>query len=134
MNTTIKSGRSSKSEQGYALALTMVIGGVVLALFAGAARWSATSSVINDRNNIYTRTVSAAEAASETVLSYIARDFFNQSFKPSNLAAYRSLVPATGWAAEFQFSDGAGQVNATAVESGSCVLITNLNSEFGWTR
>ncbi len=118
------------SERGYALLLVMVIAGVALLLYAAAAQFTLSSSALNERNNRYNAAVAAAEGASELALSYIERDFYNQSFSPGNLSGYQSLVPTQTWATAYQFSDGAGNLNQTFVQSGALTLSTNLNSQF----
>jgi hypothetical protein len=110
--------------------MTLTVGSVILALYAGAARWSAASSVINDRNNTYNRAVSAAEGASEKVLSYMARDFFNQTYNPANLSVYSTLLPTTSWSGDYTFGNGFGLDDRIGVTSGSNLLITNLDSQF----
>ena len=129
INTRWADGKGG-SRAAYSLLITLVVVGVIMVLFAGAAKWSSTSVTLDDRNNTYVRTVSAAEAATEQALSCLARDFFNQTFDPSTLGAYRREVPATEWAASYAFSDGNGGAGQTAVESGSLTLITNLNSQY----
>ena len=74
-----------KSRNGYALLLVMVMAAASILIYSSAAKWTSTSVVLNDRNNTYNGAVAAAEAATEVVLGYMTRDFFNQSFDPTRL-------------------------------------------------
>ena len=121
---------SRPSQAGYALLLALVFVGVSLLLLTSLLQWTSGNTMLTDRNNAYNRAVGAAEAATEIVLSHITRDFVNQSFDPANLGGYRSLVPTTDWAAEYEFSDGAGAVNQTWVDSSPTRVLTNLDSQF----
>ena len=120
----------NRSESAYALITVLVMAGVGIAIYASVARWTASNVVINDRNNVYNSAVAAAEGASETVLSYLARDFFNQSYSPGNMTYYRALLPTNDWAARYAFSDNAGGSNQTWVSSTPNTVMTNLNSQF----
>ncbi len=119
-----------RTQQAYSLLTVMIITGVSLTIFAGAAKWTATTSLLNDRNNTYNSAVAAAEGASETVLSQLAHDFANQSFNPANVSAYGSLIPTEPWAAAYEFSDGAGGSNQTWVSTTPTQVLTNLDSQF----
>ena len=122
--------RNHQSQKGYALLLVMVLAAASLLIYSSAANWTSTSIVMNDRNNTYTRATAAAEAATEVVLGYMTRDFFNQSYSPANLTHYGSFIPTTGWASEYQFTDGAGTLNTTWVSSSPNMVMTNLDSQF----
>lgn len=122
--------KKKRRQEAYALATVMVIGGISIGLFASAARWTESSSVLNDRHNTYNSAVAAAEGATELVLSYLDRDFVNQSYDPANLIAYQNLVPTNDWAAAYQFSDGAGGVNRTFVTGSSTNVMTSLSGQF----
>jgi hypothetical protein len=119
-----------KSRDGYALLLVMVLAAASILIYASAANWTATSTRLTDRNNTYNRAVAAAEGASEVVLGYMARDFFNQSFDPNRLSYYGSFIPTNDWAATYQFSDGAGGLNSSWVSSSHTMVMTNLDSQF----
>jgi len=99
-------------------------------------QWTSGNTLITDRNNAYNRAVGAAEAATENALSHVTRDFVNQSFDPANVGHYRNLIPTNDWAAEYEFSDGAGGIDRVWVESSATKVFTNLASQFsglyGW--
>ncbi len=112
------------STSGSALVLTMVMTGAALAILAGAMAWSASSAKLNERSNSYTRSVAAAEAATEKVLSLISRDFLlgGDKLVRDNLSTYRQVVPTaadspywSGW----EFNDASGNSGQTFVEVGS---------------
>ena len=119
-----------KSQDGYALLLVMVLAAASILVYSSAANWTSTSVTMNDRNNTYNGATAAAEAATEVVLGYIARDFFNQSFDPTRLSYYGGFIPTNDWAAAYQFTDGAGGLNSTWVSSSTTMVMTNLDSQF----
>ena len=121
---------NSKSRNGYALLLVMVLAAASILVYSSAANWTSTSTTLNDRNNTYNSAVAAAEAATEVVLGYMARDFYNQSFDPARLSYYGSFIPTGGWASAYEFTDGAGGLNSTWVQSSSTMVMTNLDSQF----
>ena len=57
--------RFCSPSEGYALVTVLVFGTIGLALLSGALGWTLTNVNLNQRNNQYFRTVSAAEAATE---------------------------------------------------------------------
>ena len=123
-------GNRRKNQSAYALILVMVMAAVSILIYASAANWTSTSAGLNDRNNAYNRTVGAAEAASEKVMAYMARDFFNQAYDPTRLSYYGSFIPTNDWASAYQFTDGAGNPNETYVTSTTTMVLTNLDSQF----
>jgi hypothetical protein len=118
------------SRQGYALLLVMILAAASLLICASTANWTSTSAVMNDRNNTYNCAVAAAEAATEVVLGYMSRDFYNQSFDPARTGYYGSLIPTTAWASAYEFTDGAGGLNSSWVYSSPTMVMTNLESQF----
>ena len=118
-------------EQGYALTMVMVLSVASVVTLAGMLKWTMTSSVLNDRNNTYVRSVAAAEAASEVTLGYMSRDFLNQTYDPARLDCYSELIPTNDWAAGYRFTDGGGGVEPVPYVSSSTTLVTtNLESQF----
>jgi hypothetical protein len=124
---------NKQSRDAYALLMVMILAGVSIIVFASAAKWTSSSILVTDRHNTYNRTSAAAEAATETVLAQMARDFFNQGVN-SDLNVYRILVPKgtvqDNWADGYQFTDGAGGVNRSSVVSTGASVVTNLDSQF----
>jgi len=123
--------RGKRGRKGaYALVMVLLLAAVSTLIYAGAHGWTCSTTVINDRNNVYNRTVAAAEGATERVLSYVTRDFLHQSYDPEDLEPYRNLVPVQEWAADFEFCDGASGPNRTFVDSSRTMVSTNLESQF----
>jgi hypothetical protein len=126
--------RSSKRHRkAYALFLVMIFMGISFVILAGTIRWTSSSSLQTQRNNQYNTTVSAAEAATEGVISRMMRDFQYQGVD-TNLTVYSATTPSTvvlnGWADGFEFTDGRGGQNRVFVTNTYPPVVTNLNSEF----
>jgi len=124
---------------GSALMLTMVMTGLALAILASAMLWSANSTRQTHRSIDYTRSVAAAEAATEKVLSRITRDFMQGGEKlvTDSLASYRQIVPTTSDSAfwgRWQFDNGDGQVGKIHVAGGTSTNYVVLNSTYAGLR
>src|SRR5208283_916183 len=108
--------RSRQSNRGYALILTLVFISVALVLLGSICNWASNSSALTARNNVYNSTVAAAESATELVIAQMDRDFLHQALN-ANMSAYNGILPASvvqdTWPADYQFSDGQGNVNMT---------------------
>jgi hypothetical protein len=128
MNTSPASSRTRS--RGYALLFVIILGSASLLIFAGIAKWTSSSSTVNERHNAYNRALAAAEGATEASLSAMMRDFVNQTYDPSSLSAYRALTPAGDLASLYQFSDGSGNAGRTWVDSSSTMVLTNLDSTY----
>lgn len=113
---------------GSALVLTMIMSAIALAILASVMAWSATSTRLTHRSIQYTRSVAAAEAATEKVVSQITADFLNggESLVVNNLNTYRqNTVPTAADSAYWStwtFNDANGNNGQTYV------LRTNANS------
>jgi len=121
---------AAKKTRAYAMLFVLVILALSILAFSSIARWTSTTAKINNRNNDYSTAVAAAEGATERAVSYIARDFFRQSFVPSNIRLYGSLVPTNDWASDYEFSDGAGAVNRLWAQSTPTLITTNLSGDY----
>jgi len=126
-------------ESGTALALTMIMTGIALAILASAMSWSAHTTQMTHRSIQYTRSVAAAEAGTEKVLSQMTRDYLfgGEKLVSDNLSTYRTLVPTstdssywTGW----EFNNAGGSVGQTSVQRSSVNLYSALNSTFASLR
>ncbi len=122
-------------EAGSALVLTMIMTGIALAILASAMSWSAHTTQLTHRSIQYTRSVAAAEAGTEKVLSRMAKDFLAGGDKnvSDNLASYRLTVPTSadssfwsGW----EFNDANGNVGQTFVQRLSANKYVVLNSTY----
>lgn len=119
-------------ETGSALMLTMIMTGIALAILAGAMTWSANSTRLTHRSIQYTRSIAAAEAATEKVLSRINKDYLagGEKLVQNNLASYRATVPVSSDSAywsQWEFNDANGHYGQTYVlgpNSSSPVVLT----------
>jgi len=126
----------SNRQKGSALALTMVMSAIALAVLAGAMAWSSGSTRLTDRSIQYSRAVEGAEAATEKAVGHIFHDFlYGGSILVNNsLDEYRKkTIPTTadsaywsGW----EFSDAKGNVGQTSVEAGDASKYVVLNSTY----
>ena len=112
-----------RRHQAYALILTMIFLGIVLAAFASMMLWVSTNSSIIQRNNQYTMSQAAAEAATERVLGPMMRDFLFQSL--TNSSYYAGLLvgetnsDGTAWPVQYVFSNASGTTNQISVLAGT---------------
>ena len=113
--------------------LTLVFISVALVLLGSICKWASSSSALTARNNVYNSTVSAAEAATELVIAQMDRDFLHQALN-ANMSFYNGILPGSVvqdiWPADYQFSDGHGNVNKTDVICADWQVWTNMDSEF----
>jgi len=121
---TMKTGVTiQKSGQGgSALVLVLIMSAIALAILAGVMTWGATSNRQTHRSIQYTRSVAAAEAATEKVESQIARDFLSgggENLVLLNLNFYHQIVPLpsdSSYWSTWKFNDGNGNDNRTYVQ------------------
>lgn len=121
--------------KSYVLLIAMVFGGVSALILAGTMTWCSTTVRLNERNNQYFRTLAAAEAATEKVLSRMSGDFANggEAVVFDRLDNYRTMVPDSSESSiwnSFVFSDGMGNDGQTYVVRLSTATVTNLDSEY----
>lgn len=129
-NLTFRIGQSAS-----ALALTMIMTAIALAILASAMSWSASTTRLTHRSVQYTRAVAAAEAGTEKVVTRITRDFLTGGDKlvADNLAGYQSSVPTateSSFWADWEFNDGTGQIGKTFVEAGNSTNYVMLSSTY----
>jgi hypothetical protein len=92
-----------RREKGYALLFTLAFIGVTLLLLVSVMNWTNSSARQTLMNNLFNTSSGAAEAADETVIAYMERDFYNQSLNASN--SYSGDLPVTtGWPISYTFS------------------------------
>lgn len=125
--------------RGYALLIVLVMGGISLMALGGALNWTASTADLTSRNNEYFRTVAAAEAATEKVVSRITRDFQTggEGSVYTSLNTYRALTPTVAESAywgEFTFADGTGAPDSITVDRTSVWGYTNLASQYTGLR
>lgn len=117
MKTTIH--KWSPGQAGHSILLVMIISTATFLVLGGLLKWSVGNTTANVRNNQYFKTVAAAEAATEKVISHLTTDYFEDEAISSNLERYRALVPTAQESARwgnYVFSDGEGHDNRTYVE------------------
>ncbi|MDR3458829.1 MAG: hypothetical protein P4N60_15375 [Verrucomicrobiae bacterium] len=111
-----------RGQGGSALILVMIMSAIALGILASAMLWSSNSAKLTHRTIQYTRSVAAAEAATEKVVGQISRDFFygGEQLVIDNLDKYRQTsVPTTAdspyWGT-WQFNDANGNTGQTYVQ------------------
>ncbi len=121
--------------------LTMVMTGIALAILAGAMAWSASNTKQTHRSIQHVRAVAAAEAATEKVLTRIARDFLSGGEKlvKVNLDndSYRTNVPTTTDSAywgQWEFNDATGNNGRTYVQGTSSTNFVVLTASYAGLR
>jgi hypothetical protein len=122
-------------QPGSALLLTLIMLAIALAILAAALSWSASSTRLTYRSIQYTRSVAAAEAATEKVVSQISQDFLNngERFVVNRLNTYKNMVPSSSDSAywsTWQFNDASGNAGQTYVQRGTSVSYTNIDPPF----
>jgi len=124
-----------QAREGGALLMTMVMTGVALLTLAGILSWAETNAKLADRSNQYERSESAAEAATEKVLTQISQDFLNggEAMVLANLNSYRNITPTasdSSYWADWQFNDANGDVGETYVAVGATTNYVVQNSAY----
>ena len=135
MNMKTISITQKPRQPGSALLLTMIMLAIALAILAAALSWSASSTRLTYRSIQYTRSVAAAEAATEKVVSQINRDFLygGESLVINNLNSYRHTVPSSSDSAywsTWQFNDASGNTGQTYVQRGTSVSYVSINPPY----
>jgi hypothetical protein len=120
----------------------MVMSAAAALLLVMGTTMMRTSSLAltNNRNQVYTSGLYAAEAAAEKVLARMRNDYANGISITNSLAVYRTLVPTAAedpyWG-NFHFSDSQGNANATYVQCISNTCYTLLSGPYaglnGWS-
>ena len=124
-----------RNQRGYALILVIVLASIALATMVGALSWCATNTTLNQRNNQYYRTVGAAEAATEKVLTHMMDDYMREGDLGNfnHLSEYSTFVPTSTedfrWT-NYAFSDGQGNANKTFVQYVPPSVFRVLDSQY----
>jgi hypothetical protein len=97
---------SAHRNQGYALLITIVFIGIALLLLGSVMNWTNSSARQTERNNLFSLGTGAAEAADESVIATVARDFANGAAKAATNYTGASFIPSqAGWPVSFSFSN-----------------------------
>jgi hypothetical protein len=105
---------------GNALVITMIMTSVILFALASIVAWSSGTARLTARSNQYARSVAAAEAATEKVVTQLRQDFGSggEALVNTNLDYYRKITPTSAdssyWAG-WQFQDPQGNAGRTFV-------------------
>ncbi len=121
--------------------MVMVLLAALLTTLAATFGRTISTQRLNDRNNRYTASLYAAEAATEKVIARMKYDFLagNMTYITNDLSTYRSTVPtpadAPYWS-NFKFNDAQGHNSATYVQCISNTSWGPLSSQYaglnGW--
>lgn len=95
MKTTLT---SKGNAAGYTLMMVMLFTGVGLIILTSVMAWTSSNATLTARNNEDFISVSAAEAATEKVLAYMARDYKSGGYAriEQNRNSYSDLKPLPG--------------------------------------
>jgi hypothetical protein len=115
-----RDARPAARHEGYALLLVLIFTGLGLFLLSGMMDWSSTSTSLVQRNNLYYNTLAVSQGAVDKVVAQMSSDFQSQGQTMTQTAAsYYSRLdprPPSGDWSKYQFSDGSGNLNQTAVQ------------------
>ena len=125
-----------RNRRGYALIIILCFLVVCLIVFASVMHWITSNAYVTQRNNQYNMSESAAEAATEKVLSQMNYDYVAQSL--SNSATYYggTFIPGlatdqASWPIKYTYSGTNGVTNQITVSMGSWTTNTvALNSQY----
>src|SRR5688572_8907750 len=127
--------RTPKANSGNALVSVMMLIGVSMLLLGAALSWMSSHKTLTHRYSQYTRSVSAAEAATEKVIVALNHDYKNMGalYVSRNLDKYKSLVPRrtehADWA-NFVFEDGKGNASRIDLEYIVATNLTTVSSQY----
>src|SRR5262245_49677545 len=127
------------NRRGSALVLTMIMTTVAIAILAAAMSWSSNSTRQTYRAIQYSRSVTAAEAATEKVVGKMTRDFLygGQRAVDDNMSLYRTMVPSSSDAplwTRWEFNDALGSTARNYVLAGTTSNYMVLDSAFAGLR
>lgn len=121
--------------------MVMILMGIFLTILVASFSRTTTVERLNNRNNIYTASEYAAEAATEKVISRMKADFLagNMAYITNDLTTYRQTSPTASddpyWST-FKFNDAQGHNNQTYVQCISNTSWGPLGSQYsglnGW--
>jgi hypothetical protein len=120
-----------RDRQGYALLITLVFLAITLTTLASLMWWASSNGKVTQKNELFTTAGAAADAAAETVVATMDRDWtYGQALQSASVYSHLSLPVQTTWPMQFQYSDGSGNNGVIGVS----IAITNnygpVGSEF----
>lgn len=117
-----------RARHGYALMITLVFLTITLMTLASLMWWASSNGRVTQQNELFTTAESAADAATETVVATLDRDWtYGQALQAASAYANLPLPNQTAWPMQFQYSDGSGNNNKTGVT----IAITNTYGAVG---
>ena len=137
MKTQLTPQKSNQA--GSALMLTLFMTGIALAILASAMTWSANSTKLTHRSIQYSKSIVAAEAATEKVLTQISQDYLKGGEKmvADNVAVYRGIIPkpsdSSFWN-NWEFNNAEGASGQTFVKGSTSSTYALLNSAYSGLR
>ena len=127
------------NRQGHALLLVILFLAVSAIILAGALNWSRSGTMLNERNNQYFRSIAAAEAATEKVLTHIKADYDaeGENMVLAHLDTYRTMIPSVAensdWSS-YMFYDLNNTANRVSVENSKSTEYRDLTSQYKGLR
>ena len=112
---------SFSKSRGSVVVGTLILIVVTMLVLAATLGWTFTNVRLNHRHNQYTRSLGAAEAATEKAIVSLNTDYktYGQGYVEANLEKYRQMVPKKSeniaWS-EFRFYDSKGYQDRMDVE------------------
>ena len=134
-NLPARRGTCPRTERGYALILVIVLASIALVAMIGTLSWCSTNTALNQRNNQYYRTVAAAEAATEKVLTHMMDDYVRDGDvgNANHASEYTTFVPISTedfrWT-NYAFSDGQNTADHCFVQRISLADFRVLDSQY----
>ncbi len=124
-----------RSTAAFALIWVLVFLAVSMVVLGGVMAWTTTAARLTDRNNQYSSSLAAAEAATEKVVGAIMNDFRNgnQGRIFQNMPNYKLMVPTTSENAEwgkYTFTDPFGALNRIFVTNFYTNVFTNVDAQY----
>ena len=126
---------SNPSQKGFALITALVLSSITLLVLMSSLDSASSNTRQTMANAQYFTSASAAEAATEKVLSKLLRDYQNagDSMVFANLASYSDIVPSVEenpfWS-NFDFNNGDRTSGKTFVSRLTAGQFVNLDSEY----
>lgn len=126
---------SRQGERGYALIMVMLFMAISLTILSSTMSRTTNTSLLNERNNQYSTSMSAAEAATEKVLARMITDYRlgGESRAYNNLDSYKQSVPTSSenayWSS-FHFNNAQGTASRLYVARITNVIYTPLQSQY----
>lgn len=130
---------ASRRDAGNAMLVVVVLTGLMLIAVGAALTRSQTTVKLNERYSQYRRSVAAAEAATEKILTQVSKDYLAKG-EPEvvrRLDTYRRLLPTSGESAtwnNWEFRDSAGRTGQASVELGRSGAFVEVNSIYKGLR